>query len=329
VAHDLKNIFNPIALNLQVLRRGAAGDRHADEVFARIEDAIRTGSDTVERLRRFSRQEADPAPEPIDLDRVTDAALAICLPRIRERAGIEVRREHEHMPRVLVRPSELVTAIVNLVVNALDAMPLHGTITVRTGADEGGWVEVADDGPGMPPEVQNRVFEPFFTTKPEGTGLGLAMVYAFVHRHGGRVTLDTMPGRGTTVRLWFPPAASRRLLVVEDEAAARQALQMLLQDEGFTVAASPSGEEALACLEVFEPDALLVDFQLPGIDGATLARRARQWRSSLPVVLMSGFDESNDALASLLRTPLTERIDKPIDMDRLVAALEQVLAPAA
>ena len=105
---------------------------------------------------------------------------------------------------------EIVGALVNLIVNAIDAMPDGGTITLRSGeAERGGWVEVADDGPGMPPEVERRVFEPFFTTKgAEGTGLGLAMVYATVQRHGGSVKLETAPGKGTTFRLWFPATSS-------------------------------------------------------------------------------------------------------------------------
>jgi signal transduction histidine kinase len=99
-----------------------------------------------------------------------------------------------------------VNALVNLIANAIDAMPAGGTITLRSGEGDGGaWVSVADDGPGMPPEVERRVFEPFFTTKGEaGTGLGLAMVQATMRRHGGTVKLVTEPGQGTTFTLWFP-----------------------------------------------------------------------------------------------------------------------------
>jgi DNA-binding response OmpR family regulator len=119
-------------------------------------------------------------------------------------------------------------------------------------------------------------------------------------------------------------SALRRLFVVEDEPASRQALQVLLQEEGFTVEVAPSGEDALARLGTYEPDALLVDFRLPGIDGVTVARHARKARS-LPVVLMSGLDESNHAIAALLREPLTDHVAKPIDIDKLVAVLLRVL----
>jgi signal transduction histidine kinase len=104
--------------------------------------------------------------------------------------------------------AEAIAALVNLLVNAADAMKTGGTITLSTGARDGGsWIRVADDGPGMPPDIEQRVFEPFFTTKgDEGTGLGLAMLYAFVQRHGGKVDLETALGKGAAFTLWFPAA---------------------------------------------------------------------------------------------------------------------------
>ncbi|HEY0988735.1 MAG TPA: ATP-binding protein, partial [Kofleriaceae bacterium] len=206
IAHDLKNILNPIALQLQLLRTQVAGEGGTRDALATIEEAIRAGSDTVENLRRFSRKEVDRTPEASDLSRFADVAVEICRPEVREHAGVELVRERGGGPRVLIRGSELVTAIVNLVVNAVEALPAAGTVTVRNGGDGGAWVEIADDGPGMSADVESRMFEPFFTTRPHGTGLGLAMVYAFVQRHGGRITVDTAVGRGTTIRMWFPAA---------------------------------------------------------------------------------------------------------------------------
>jgi signal transduction histidine kinase len=210
VSHDLKNILNPLGLQLDLLRRRVQrGDK--DQALATLEqmnDVIRFGVDTVERLRDFSRQTPDAPPEPTELAKVVTTALEICRPRLAQAAGLTLVREPGDAPTVLARASELVTAIVNLVINATDAMPGGGTITVRTGgADGGGWIEVADDGPGMDPDTERRVFEPFFTTKGEhGTGLGLAMVYAFVQRYGGKVQLVTAPAQGARFRLWFPTA---------------------------------------------------------------------------------------------------------------------------
>ncbi len=204
VAHDLKNVLNPIGLNLLLLRRRAGDAGAVTEVAARIEDAIRTGTELIERLRGFSRQEPERAAGPADINQVTDAALDMCLPRIRQHGGIQVRRERGDARPVLVNASELTSAVVNLLINAAEAVDESGTIRVVTGCDDGGWIEIADDGPGMAPDVARRVFEPFFTTKDKGTGLGLAQVYALAQRHNGRLDLDTAPGTGTRLRLWFP-----------------------------------------------------------------------------------------------------------------------------
>lgn len=209
VSHDLKNILNPLSLQLQVLKRKLGRDpAAAAEAAGRMEEEIRHGIDVVERLRAFSRQ-APETSEVVDLERLASTALELGRSRLDLHSRVEVVEALAPAPPVQARASELVTAVVNLVFNALEALPESGgRIEIRTGgADDGGWIEVADNGPGMAPEVAHQVFEPFFTTKREGTGLGLAMVDAFIRRHGGKVTLDTAPGRGTRVRLWFPPPA--------------------------------------------------------------------------------------------------------------------------
>jgi signal transduction histidine kinase len=208
VSHDLKNILNPLHLQLQLLRRRLPpASPAAEEVVGRMEEVVKYGVDVVERLREFSRQEPEREAEPVLLNAVLETTIDLCGPRVPAGANIELRREPGEAPAVLARRSELVTAIVNLMFNAIEAMPRGGTICVRTGAaNGGGWIEVADDGPGMPPEIERRIFEPFFTTKEQGTGLGLAIVYAFVHRHSGELTVETAPGQGTRLRLWFPAA---------------------------------------------------------------------------------------------------------------------------
>jgi two-component system, cell cycle sensor histidine kinase and response regulator CckA len=347
VAHDLNNILGPIGLHVQMLRRAVKGDEDLDEMLALIEAAVRTGADTVKRLRNFSRQERELPAEPTDPQQMTELALQICRPRVSVSVheAIVLRQELSATPRVLVRPSELVSAIVNLIMNAIEALSGTGsgtgTITVRTGSDDNVWIEVADDGPGMPPEVERRVLEPFFTTKPQGTGLGLAMVYALVKRHGGRLEIDTGPGRGTTVRLSLPasdaveheravaaPDRRRplgRLLVVDDEPMARTVLETLLVEEGFMVEIAGSAVDAFAKATAFQPDVLLTDFQLPDMDGAALSRWVRASHNDLPVLIMSGFDETHDGLADLLREPRIEHIQKPIDLDQLMMRLERML----
>jgi len=211
ISHDLMNILNPLSLQLQLLRRRIDKDREsALETIASMEEVVKLGAQTVERLRNFSRQTPERRAEPTDLNHLVVTASELGRARLRERPELVLHERLGQPPLILATASELLTAAVNLVLNAIEAMPEGGTITVSTGAaDGGGWIEVTDDGPGMPPEVQERVFEPFYTTKAEGTGLGLAMVYSFVQRQGGKLTLDTGVGRGTRFRLWFPAAPVR------------------------------------------------------------------------------------------------------------------------
>jgi signal transduction histidine kinase len=206
ISHDLMNILNPLQLQLQLLRRRFDKDRDAAlATLASMEEVVKAGVETVERLRNFSRQTPERQLLPTDLNAIVGTAMELGQARAHERAGLVLHQELGHPPLVIGSASELLTALVNLMLNAIEAMPSGGHVHVMTGAaDGGGWVEVADDGPGMPPEVEERAFEPFFTTKPEGTGLGLAMVYSLVERQGGKLKLTTAPGKGTRIRLWFP-----------------------------------------------------------------------------------------------------------------------------
>lgn len=214
VSHDLKNILHPLSLHLQVADRAMAKGNVADarESIAEMRQVVVRGVQTVERLRDYSRQDRPSRTELVSLDELAREAASIAKPRMASTGGgrvILVREELTGPPAVEAVPGDLVSALVNLVVNAIDAIGASGgkgNITLRSGtADGGSYVEVEDEGPGMPPEVQKHIFEPFFTTKgAEGTGLGLAMVDATVVRQGGRITVDTEPGRGTTFRIWFP-----------------------------------------------------------------------------------------------------------------------------
>jgi signal transduction histidine kinase len=211
ISHDLKNILNPLSLHLQLLKRILKrGGQGAEDTVTEMEQVLRRGVETVERLRDFSRQTPEKRTEGVDVDVLTHEAVELSRPRIAsQRArGIRIVEELGAPPLIEARPTELVVALINLIANAIDALQDGGTVTVSTGPDHGGaWMRVRDDGPGIPEAIQRRIFEPFFTTKgKEGTGLGLAMVYAFVQRHAGKLTLDTGPDRGTSFTLWMPAA---------------------------------------------------------------------------------------------------------------------------
>ncbi len=212
VSHDLKNILNPLSLHLQLIERAlTSGDvPGAQESAAVCRRVLKRGVETIDRLGEYSRQSPESPHEPVDLNRLVHEASELACPRMVARGGrlTLVKEELGSPSPILARSGEIVSALVNLLVNAIDATQDGGTITLRTG-EQGSesWVQVADDGPGMPPEVKARVFEPFFTTKGvRGSGLGLAMVYASVQRHGGSIELETAPGRGTTFTLKFPRA---------------------------------------------------------------------------------------------------------------------------
>ena len=210
VSHDLKNILNPLSLHLQVAERALARGKTDDvkESLVEMKQVVIRGVGTVERLRTYSRQSKESKTELVDLEKLVREAAAIAKPRMASLGHVlRFVEEFQHPPQVMAVSGDVVSALVNLIVNAIDAAGSTGkSITLRSGEVDGGsFVEVEDDGPGMPPEVEKKVFEPFFTTKgTEGTGLGLAMVYATVQRHGGTVTLDTALGKGTRFRLWFP-----------------------------------------------------------------------------------------------------------------------------
>ena len=210
IQHDLRNVLNPLSMHLQIVERALTkGDTAtARASIDECKGVVRRGTEMLDRLRSFSRQSPEGAAQEVDLGVLAREAIGIARPRMSARSGALCRivEELTDVPPVVARGEEIVAAVVNLVVNAIDAMPSGGTITVKTGQSEHeAWISVADTGPGMSPEVQARVFEPFFTTKgAEGTGLGLAMVFATMQRHRGRVSLESAPGQGATFTLTFP-----------------------------------------------------------------------------------------------------------------------------
>jgi signal transduction histidine kinase len=207
IAHDFKNLLNPLVLHVEVVDRALrkAGADRPDSIGV-MRDIIRRGVETIDRLRTFSRLQPEAIAEYIDPAALAREAIELVRPRLGDHPGVTVIDEVEATGLVRGHATDVIGAIVNLLVNAIEACGERGTITVRAGDDDGGgaWVEVGDNGPGMTAEVQARVFEPFFSTKgAQGTGLGLANVFATVQRHGGEINVESALGRGArfTVRL--------------------------------------------------------------------------------------------------------------------------------
>jgi signal transduction histidine kinase len=204
IAHDVKNLLSPLLLYNDEIRDVAGNRDEVLELTALIERVLERGLATVERLRDFSRQSPETdEDQTVDLNSLVREAVEISKPK----AGrIQFVLNLRELPAVRLRASECVTAIVNLIFNAADALQGTGAITMRTGEIDGGaFVEVEDDGPGIPPEVKGRILEPFFTTKGDrGTGLGVPLVYAFTQRYGGRLDIESEVGQGARFRMWFP-----------------------------------------------------------------------------------------------------------------------------
>lgn len=207
IAHDMSNVLAPLVGDVENLKANPPTER-VGKAAARMSRYLQVGTAMLDRLRRFARQAPEPGHVAVDPTPAVRDAFEMCLRRGLERQ-VEVRLDVAPLAPIVVSPSDLTSGLVNLIVNAIEAQPGGGVVDLRGGLDAGGrvWLEVRDDGPGIPEGQRARLFEPFFTTKGErGTGLGLASVYAFVQRHRGTIGVATAEGQGTTFRLEFPPA---------------------------------------------------------------------------------------------------------------------------
>lgn len=207
IAHDMSNVLAPLVGDVENLKADPPTER-VGRSAARMSRYLQVGTAMLDRLRRFARQAPEPGHVAVDPTPAVRDAFEMCLRRGLERQ-VEVRLDVAPLAPIVVSPSDLTSGLVNLIVNAIEAQPGGGVVDLRGGLDAGGrvWLEVRDDGPGIPEGQRARLFEPFFSTKGErGTGLGLASVYAFVQRHRGTIGVTTAEGQGTTFRLDFPPA---------------------------------------------------------------------------------------------------------------------------
>ena len=315
VMHDVNNALNPIMAAAYLLEVHADNPAAVRDYAARIARAADTGAATAARVGRFIRQEplAGELDETFDLSEVTTEVLAMTQPLWAERVeGGHVTVEQSLTRGILVRgiPGEIREALLNLLQNALDAMPAGGLLRISTSVEgEEACIEVRDTGMGMTDEVRERAFEPFFSTKGRlGTGLGLSEVYGIVRRHRGRIEIQSEPGKGTTIRLSFPTtapvagpvplprprrAAPQRVLLVEDNDDGRHFMSAVLAVEGHLVEAVATVHDGLACLARGPErpyDVLLTDIGLTDGNGWDLVAEARRRWPAIRVGVVTGWE---------------------------------------
>jgi GAF domain-containing protein/CheY-like chemotaxis protein len=312
VAHDFNNLLASVLGRAQLLLRRVQ-EPQLRQWLQVIERAALDGAQTVRRLQEFTRIRRDQPLVPLDINQVVRDALDITQSRWKEEPtsrgiALELRTRLGDVPAVLGDAAELREAMTNLILNAMDAMPEGGLLTLSTTlVDERIEVAVADTGVGMPPEVRDKIFDPFFTTKgPQGTGLGLSMTYGIVSRHGGSIAVDSTPGRGSTFRLSLPrgsdvlpapperrvetPAVrSLRCLVVDDEPAVRAVIGDILESAGHAVVTLGDGADAIARFQGERFDLVVTDLAMPRVSGWQVARAVKQTAPQVPVFLVTGF----------------------------------------
>jgi len=373
VAHDFNNLLQAIQFRLdELLSRHPVGDPSYEGLNEIRQTAVRA-ADLVKKLLTFSRKQTVQR-ETLDLGEVI-GEFEVLLRRLM-REDVKLKTEYgRNLPLVRADKAQLETAVMNLTVNARDAIRGQGgsagVVRIRTArvsraeamslgypeAPEGEYalIEVSDTGPGIPPDVMAKIFEPFFTTKAlgEGTGLGLSTVYGIVKQADGWIAVDSKPGQGACFRIFLPvftpPAVSEappvqpvrakpkardlsgagRILFVEDEDAVRGVAARLLRARGYEVIEAADGEEALALAEqnAGTIDLLISDVIMPGLDGPSLLKKARQYLGSAPVMFISGYAEAEFSDILEGESGVTF-LPKPIDIKSLAERVKQQLQAA-
>ena len=350
VAHDLNNMLAAILGQAELLRLQVKLPE-VQEALKVLYTAASDGAQVVRRLLEFGRQEPSRALISCDLASLVDEALEITRPRWQDEAQqqgrlIEVWRTVENLPNVSGNPAEIREALTNLILNAVDAMPTGGRLTISgftepgaTAPEAPGWVvlTVVDTGVGMTEEVRRRIFDPFFTTKGVmGTGLGLAVVYGIMERHGGKISVASTPGQGTAFTLRFrrvepgPEAAAeteqpsapgrRRILLIDDEEPVRMTIANLLRAVGHTVIEADSGAQGLACLADGGVDLVITDLGMPAMTGWEVAQQVKATSPELPVLLLTGWGEHlSDAAPG--KACVDRVLAKPIRLETLQGAI--------
>jgi signal transduction histidine kinase/ActR/RegA family two-component response regulator len=365
IAHDINNAISPVALYTESLLENEPNlSPRARDYLQTIQRAIEDVTHTVARMREFYRQrEGELELVRIQLNPLTQQAVDLSRARWSDMpqqrgVSIDLKTEFEpDLPAVMGLESEIREALVNLIFNAVDAMPSGGTLTLRTrtlrppsnepGTPARALIEVSDTGIGMDEETRRRCLEPFFTTKGErGTGLGLAMVYGIVRRHNAEIEIDSVVGKGTTIRMCFPiPTTSaagqnqsqavftvpsrQRILIVDDDPLLIKSLRDALETDGHIVTPSNGGQAGIDTFQKAQADGekfdiVITDLGMPNVDGRRVAAAIKKASASTPVIMLTGWGQRINAEGDI--PPGVDRVlNKPPKLKDLREALAQCL----
>jgi len=345
VAHDFNNLLSVILGRTELMLR-RVGEAETSRDLEAVRRAAQDGADTVRRIQEFTRTRRTRVFERVDLAEVAREVIELTRPRWELEAqakGVTYEFEVDGTtPPVAGRPEELREVLTNLITNAVDAMPAGGVCRVRLeGGDEWAVMAISDTGIGMAEEMRRRVFEPFFTSKgPRGTGLGLAVSWGIVTRHGGTIEVDSVPGRGTTFRLRLPiPVAlpgvvsgmpitpaprPARLLLIEDEPEVQAVLAEMLREAGYTVTVARDGLDGIEQCERESVDIVLSDISMPGISGWDVAARLRARHPHLPIGFVTGWGDQLDQ-ERLTGTGVDFVVAKPFQAHDILRHVAQAL----
>jgi len=358
IAHDFNNALSPILAHSEwLLRKPGAltNEPSLRKALCNIHESAGRCVEVVLRLRQFcrARDEFDPF-EPLDLCEVAQQVIDLTQPSWKDQAQVRgchivVETHFSETPKILGAREDLVELFANLILNAVDAIPEDGVISVSVGCQEGRVVvSISDNGVGMSEEVGSQCMEPFFTTKngqEMGRGLGLGVIYGIAQRHNAEINLESWEGDGTKVTLDFPPfvpaeiaepentaAASEpsqplrglRILAVEDEPNIREILGIYLSEDGHTVELAAEGAEALTKFEKGRFDLLLTDYSMPNMSGDRLAAAVRASDPKIRIALLTGFG-SQMPQGAPLRLEVDAIIAKPFTFESLRQGIAEAM----
>lgn len=354
IAHDINNAISPVALYTESLLENEPNlSPRARDNLRTIAHAIEDVAATVARMREYSRQQEHKVPlKPVQLNRAIQQVIDLTRARWNDMAQqkglvINIRTDlAKDLPEVMAVEGEIREALTNLFLNAFDAMPDGGTLTLRTRRDRDGRMilEVGDTGLGMSEETRKRCLEPFYTTKGErGTGLGLAMVYGVAERHDADLEIDSAPGMGTTIRLVFPassavaPEAPKaassaiirhhlRILVVDDDPLVAKVLKDSMQIDGHQVDTADGGQAGIlafhAAARQGSPfDLVMTDLGMPYVDGSKVAAAVKEASPGTPVILLTGWGQRLEAEGDV-----PSHVDRLLSKPPKLADLREALA---